>query len=564
MLRLNLPKGLKNYPKRKEIMAAIECLPGFDPHADTGGAEFEWRTAADWVWLWENTITHIEGPLAGQKYKLEPHEKGILANVKGWIHPKTGLRRFKTVLYFIPQGNSKTTFAAGWVALDLAFDKEPNAQIVGTASTREQAGLLKRIVAGMAENDKILDGKLERYQNSVVCGNRTYKTISADANSAHGMNIYLAVNDEVHAHKSADFLQVVRKKSRKRPNSLEIFITTADFIRESMCNTLYDLAKKVLEGSVSMPSFLPAVWEITPEEMVEDPECWLDPAMWAKANPQLGKAVAYEDFELMAHEAAESPALQAEFQRLCLNIRTQSKNKLINISNWINICSEDICLDDYQGQMPAGVGLDLGQTSDFTVMCVLYDFKDTEREEHKYAAFWWYWVPEVTARSREAQKSGAIYETWARMGHMKLTQGDETDYNEIKRDIVEMAPRLGVRRIAIDRLFQGAQLAQDLGDEGLEMVDFGQGFISMAAPTIEYLKAINTGRFQHGGNPVALWEAGNVESKQDAAGNIKPDKGKSGDKIDGQVAAIMALGMAMAREDPPESLLEKLGGVQYV
>ena len=129
----------------------------------------------------------------------------------------------------------------------------------------------------------------------------------------------------------------------------------------------------------------------------------------------------------------------------------------------------------------------------------------------------------------------------------------------IRAEINALAAHYGIAELAIDRLFQGAQLGQDLQDDGFEVVPFGMGFVSMAAPTQEFERLVNRGEFHHGGNLLARWAAGNVLVQYDAAGNMKPDKAKSADKIDPIVAAIMALGRAMVRPQAQGSVYEGRG-----
>ena len=194
------------------------------------------------------------------------------------------------------------------------------------------------------------------------------------------------------------------------------------------------------------------------------------------------------------------------------------------------------------GKQAAGAALDLGSTSDLTALCLEFD-----REDGGVDVFWWHWAPEAKADER-SKAHNAPYRQWAREGWLTLTPGDEVDYQLIRKDINEIGDTFGIPDLAVDRLFQGAQMCQDLAADGCVITNFGQGFLSMAAPTVEFLRVVNRGEYHHGNNPLVRWQAGNVMAKLDAAGNMKPDKAASGNKIDGIVAAIMARGQAMGRE----------------
>ena len=151
------------------------------------------------------------------------------------------------------------------------------------------------------------------------------------------------------------------------------------------------------------------------------------------------------------------------------------------------------------------------------------------------------------------------YIAWAKEGWIELTEGDETDYSFIRKRVNELGDTYGIREVAADRLFQGAQLCQDLVRDGFDVVPFGMGFLSMAAPTQELERLVNRAEFLHGDNPVARWMASNVSVEMDAAGNMKPSKKKSPEKIDGIVSAIMALGRTMAANEPKGSVYEGRG-----
>ena len=124
-----------------------------------------------------------------------------------------------------------------------------------------------------------------------------------------------------------------------------------------------------------------------------------------------------------------------------------------------------------------------------------------------------------------------------------------TDYGLVRRDINELGNRFGIRKIAVDRLFQGAQLGHELAQDGFDVEAFGQGFHDMAAPTAHFDRLIRAGDLEHGDCPVLNWMASNVSVALDPTGSMKPDKVKSSEKIDGIVAAIMAVGLCMAHEE---------------
>ena len=77
------------------------------------------------------------------------------------------------------------------------------------------------------------------------------------------------------------------------------------------------------------------------------------------------------------------------------------------------------------------------------------------------------------------------------------------------------------------------------------VVPFGQGFKDMSPPTKELMKLTLEQKMAHGGHPVLRWMMDNIYIRTDPAGNIKADKEKSTEKIDGAVATLMGLDRAI-------------------
>jgi phage terminase large subunit-like protein len=221
-----------------------------------------------------------------------------------------------------------------------------------------------------------------------------------------------------------------------------------------------------------------------------------------------------------------------------LNIRTETQSRLFDIAKW-DSCTDRLPLEEYEGQFCYG-GLDLGATSDLTSLCLLFKRMD---ELDIFDYYWWHWTPrhDIIARGR---KHGIDYMALSDIGELTLSAGNEADYAAIHRDINELGDRFSIKSLAVDRLFQGAQLAQQLQSDGFPIEIMGQGFYSMTAPTQEFMKRVNKGTIAHGGTKIMRWQATNTQAKLDPAGNIKPDKAKSGNKIDGIVSGIMATAMA--------------------
>jgi phage terminase large subunit-like protein len=183
--------------------------------------------------------------------------------------------------------------------------------------------------------------------------------------------------------------------------------------------------------------------------------------------------------------------------------------------------------------------LDLATTTDLAAFLLLFPCDDGF-----YDLIAKFWCPREGARKRSL-RDRVPYEQWIAEGWITATDGDVTDYDVIRKEIQELADGYHIREIAVDR-WNATQITTQLGGDGFEMVPFGQGFASMSAPSKELEKLVISKKLRHGNNPVLNWMAANVAIEQDAAGNIKPSKKKSTERIDGIVALVMALGRAIS------------------
>lgn len=539
----------------------IGLLPGYDPWATAGPAEFVEERAGHAVAFFEEALHHVKGPMAGHRFVLERWQKAVVGNAFGWIRPD-GTRRYRRVFLYVPRKNGKTTLAAGLVLYALLCDDEPGAEIYSAAAKREQAALVFEQAVGMVRREPALSERTTVYAHSIVRNDHLgyYKTISAEAHTAHGFNTHFCVVDELHAQPNRRLVDALETSTGSRRQPLVVYITTADYDRPSICNDTLAYAKRVRDNRGDPEQvgydqeFLPAIWETSPTED------WQSPAVWRKANPNLGVSLTFDYLQRQCGRAKESAEFENTFKRLHLNVKTEQAERWLRMDRW-DRGAEGVDRAGLKGK-ECMAGLDLGATSDLTSLCLLFREAEEDEEggrpEWRYTALWWHWVPKDTARIRE-ERDRVPYEAWARAGWIELTEGDETDYRHIRRRVNEIAQEFGIVEVAADRLFQGAQLCQDLGDDGFEVVPFGMGFMSMPAPMQEFERKVNRGELRHGGNPVLRWMAGNIAVKRNEMDCIKPDKKRSGDKIDGIVSAVIALGRWLDRDEAKGSVYDQRG-----
>lgn len=528
----------------------LRLLPGYDPFRAPGGARFDPALAGRAVAFVEECLRHVEGDKAGRPFLLEPWQRGYVGNLFGWLREDAQgrtVRRYRESLLYVPRKNGKTPLLAA-IALYVFFcDGEAGQQDYIAAADREQAGMLFRQAKGMIDQEPELARRCRAYGGNASAGqsrsivresdNSFLRVVSADADTKHGGNSHLVVVDELHAQPSRDLVDVLQTSmaSANRKQPLLVLITTADFNRPSICNEKHTYACKVRDGVIDDPTFLPAVFEAGRDDD------WTDPAVWERANPNLGVSVSEEYLERECAKARENPAYENTFRRLHLNQKTETDALAIPMARW------DACAGAFDPAALEGLecygGLDMSTTTDLSALVLLFP---PAEEGGAYRVLPFLWAPREKARER-SRRDRAPYELWAEQGHLALTEGDVVDYDRVRADVNALRERYNVRELAADR-WNATQLITQLQGDGFEVVAYGQGYQSMTAPTKELLALVQSGRLLHGGHPVLRWMASVFATEQDAAGNLKPSKKKSTDRIDGIVALVMALGRAMVRE----------------
>lgn len=469
----------------------------------------------------------------GQPFILEEWQRAIVCNLFGWLR-KDGTRRYREALIYVPRKNGKTELAGGLGCLMLFADREPGAQIYCAAADRDQARLVFTAARSMVQAEPELSSRAQVLLNSIVVPETSsvLKVISAEAYTKHGANAHGVIIDELHSQPNSELVDVLMTSTGARRQPLVIHITTADFDRESICNRKYDYARKVRDGVVDDPAFLPVIYDVPVDAD------WTSREVWAKSNPNLGVSVSVEYLTRECARAQVEPTYENTFKRLHLNMRTQQNVRWLTLEAW-DRCNQPVDLERLAG-LPCVAGLDLSATTDLTALVLVWG------DQYSGVSIWpWFWAPEDKAPQRE-KKDRVPYLTWARQGMLELTPGAVVDYDVIRSRIGEISKRFGLHEIAVDP-WNSTQLATQLISDGFEVVHFGQGFRDMSAPTKELERMVVSGNLRHGGHPILRWMASHVAVDSDAAGNLKPSKAKSTERIDGIVATVMGIGRAMIR-----------------
>jgi phage terminase large subunit-like protein len=529
-------------------------IPGYDCRLQADGYLFDTERAQNAIDFFPEVLRHVKGELAGQPFHLEPWQKAIIANLFGWVDP-AGLRRYRLCFMFVGKKNGKSAFGAGILLYVMITDHEPGAEIYSAAASQKQAGIVYTHVAGMLKHIPELKGRFKAFggasgqgQRSVVeeATNSAYKCLTSDADTADGANVHFALIDELHRHKKAELSEVLELSTAARRQPLVIYTTTSDFERESVCNTKQAYAEGVRDNQIHDPKYLPVLFLATPDDD------WQSPATWAKANPNLGVSIPLEFFEHRAAICKDSPSALAEFKRLNLNIKTQVFTRWLDASHW-SACAHGVVdhgrwrADQLTrlANRPCYAGLDLGSTDDTTALVLYFPSAD----EYPDVVLPWFWLP-ANGKWSTDRAHAPLYQNWIDQGLIHTTPGNAVDYTTIKDTILTLASQFEILELAADP-WHAQQLQQQLMEEGLDVIEFRQGFASMNSPSKELERLVATHTLNHGGHPVLNWQAASVEVKTDPAANIKPVKPDRASKlkVDGIIALVMAIGRANIAND---------------
>lgn len=507
-------------------------------------------------------LRHTQGQWAGQPLRPDPWQVAyILAPVFGWVRwdedADAYVRIVRELYVDVPRKNGKSTLAGGLAIYMTCADGEGGAQVITAATTKEQAGFVFEPVKKLAEAAPALKRHVKPLKHIILHpkSGSYFKPISSVAGAQHGANIHCAIIDELHEHKTPELVETIETGTGSRRQPLIVIITTADSgKRESVYDRKRQRIEKLARRVFEAPSVYGVVWAA---ERDDDPHV---EATWRKANPGYGVSPTRSYLQAKSDEAKQSPADLAKYLRLHLGRRTKQETKFISLESWHRNAG---MVDEAKlaGREAYG-GLDLASTSDLSALCWL--FPDDERGG--FDAIWRLWTPEDNVEALDQRTAGAA-SVWVRQGLLVATPGNVADYDYIRLQIDRDMDAFDVRSIGFDP-WNATPLTNKLVEDGAPMVKVRQGFVTMSPPLKELQRLLLKGTpkaplFRHGGNDAVTWMVDNLAVAMDPAGNVKPDKARSAEKIDAVSAAVTALSEAMTREQPVKSAYED-GGLEVV
>lgn len=469
-------------------------------------------------------LKHYTGRHNGLPFTLEPWQLFITANLYGF-YLKDGRRRFQTAYIEVARKNGKSALMAALSLYGLVADGEAAAEILFAANSKEQAKRGFDCVRAFAHGFDP-DGKyLKRYRSDILfpATNSVIKVLAADADKLDGYNCSIGVVDEYHSAINSSVRDVIRSSQGMRVNPLLITITTAGFDKSLPCFELRTVASEIAAGVKEDDTFFALIYSL------DEGDDWKEPKNWIKANPNIGVTVTREFLETQIRQATNSPADEVGVKTKNLNIWCDSATVWIP-DQYIIAATRRIDRSIFGGG-DCWIGVDLASTTDLTAVAYLW-----VKDGVYYFSFDFY-LPQDSLKSRPDR---LLYEEWKRLGFLKTTPGNVTDYEYITKDILAVDRETPVDRIFYDK-YNATDWAIRCSDQGLNLEPYSQTIGNFNAPTRAFERLMLGGQVVIDDNPMIRFCLRNVVLRMDVNGNVKPLKDSDRKKIDGVIAALQAL-----------------------
>ena len=515
-------------------------LAGYDPTRDAGDCVWDATEAGKAVAFFPRFLTHIQGHTGA--FQLDQWQKDYVATLFGWKRP-TGTRRYRESLLAVPRKNGKTTLAAGLALYLLTCDGEAGPIVLCAASDRDQASFVFDPAAKMVKASAALSKRLKVRDSTkrILCpsNNGLMRVIAADAEGNHGSNIHGMVIDELHTQPSPALYGVLKTSTGTRTQPLLVSITTAGSNRETICYNVWEYARRVRDGLHSDPTFLPVIYEASPDQD------WLDPEVWRKVNPGLGSSIRLEYLEELAARASVTPSLETDFRNLHLNIWTDTAESWLSSEQW-KLCGSD-GMPDLTGK-ECFAGVDLGSTDDLTSVVYLFPI------DGKFYVKTHVWCAANTVReARRAFQSQ--YKVWADQGWLTLTSGKSVDKEQVVRQLVQDSQRYRINSVGFDPWDAKDLIATLEGQYSFNVVKIPQGPAGMSNGVKAVQIAVADRLLVHDNNPILSWCVQSATPYEDRNKNVCINKKTSSGKVDAAVAMCMAMLLAKVEQTQQPGLI---------
>lgn len=508
------------------------------------GFFFDYEKAAWVIEFFQQVLCLNGGDFEGVAYDPMPWQKFIIGSLFGWVNAD-GNRRFRVGFVETSKGSGKSPLAAGIGMYGLVADDEPRAEIYAAATKKDQAMVLFRDAVAMCDLSPELSSRLIKSGTGEKVWNLAYpeegsffRPVSADDGQS-GPRPHIVLLDEIHEHRNARVVEMMRAGTKGRSQALIFMITNSGYDRTTVCWNYHDYAIKVANGQIQDDSFFSYVCALDEnEDPFEDESCWI------KTNPSLGITIQMQYLREQVTQAKGMPSKESVVRRLNFSEWVGADSPWISSDTWFSAQDTNLDKEKLRGRRCWG-GLDLSSTQDLTSLVLIFEPTD---DDIYFRLLPFFWLPE-DGLQRKGDLDGVDYLTWVRDGNLETTPGKAIDKAFVVHRLGEIASLYDLVAVGYDR-WRIEDLRQQINNDGVVVTlqDFGQGFKDMSPAVDAFETALINGDIKHNGNPALTWCAANTVLVSDPVGNRKPAKNKSTGRIDGIVASVMAQGLAMTKK----------------
>jgi phage terminase large subunit-like protein len=475
-----------------------------------------------------------KGPKSGTQIVLEPWQCFVVTVLFGWLKRDSGTRRFRKVYIEVPRGNAKSTLSSG-IGLYMAFmDGEGGSRVYSAATTKKQAlevfGDAQAMARKCPEFCEEFGVAVLAHNINQLSSNSFFEAVCAEDHTLDGLNIHLAIVDELHAHRTRGVHDVLETGAGKRLQSMLWEITTAGFNRAGVCYEVRTYITKILEGIHTDETYFGIIYTM------DDGDEWTAIESLVKANPNWGVSVETDSVLATQRKAMQMPSAVNNFLTKHLNVWVSADTALFDMRAWDRAANSSIRIEDYK-EFPCWTGIDLGFVDDIAAVVHLFKLPDGH-----WAVFGEYYLPETTVESsRNSQYSG-----WQRSGRLTATSGNITDIQQIMDDLALHMAAYDVREVAFDP-YNKLTLLNAMSQVGIDqskLIEVPQTPAAISPATEMLMQLVLDAKVVHDGNPVMTWALSNVVGHFDRKDNVYPTKERNENKIDPVLSLIMALSRA--------------------
>ena len=473
----------------------------------------------------ERYCTHVRGSRTGQPFLLAPWQAELASTLFGTLTQR-GARQYKFVWLEAPRKSGKSTLAAAIMLYMLLVDEEAGAEIANCSSSSASATVCFNIARSMVQNNANMSAVCNVRSRLISYKNNQIRMISNPSRSLGGMDLSMAIIDDVQNISQHEVHEALKCCTAARSSPIILYLASAGCEKSSLGWHLHRYAERLAAGDIDDASWLVRIFAARPEDD------WTDPTVWKRSHPGLGVTVSEAFFREECSRALAAPGNVDAFRRSFLNIWTDRSSRWLDMDNW-DRCARTIDWDRYRGR-PCRIGLDLSATMDLTAVVAAFAEVDGG-----YTLLPFAFCPEDTV-DRRSRRDGVDYVEWVDRGFLTATHGNAVDYTSVQEKIMELCSEYSVLEIVYDK-WCASMLVASLLERGVPCAPIKQDARSMNAAVLEFERVVGERLLRHDGNPLLRWCASNASVTANSAGELKPTKQRSRDRIDVAVASLFAL-----------------------